>query len=65
MHDTAQPVWTEMGTVGTPLLGIWLFRETADLPRLLCILLVVAGMAGLKLLPPRGGGCLDTQLGLG
>ena len=54
-----------MGTVVTPLLGIWLFRETADLPRLLCILLVVAGMAGLKLLPPRGGGCLDTQLGLG
>ena len=35
-----------MGTVGTPLLGIWLFRETADLTRLLCILLIVAGRLG-------------------
>jgi quaternary ammonium compound-resistance protein SugE len=50
---TAYAVWTGVGTVGTALLGIWLFQEPADLPRLLCILLIVAGIAGLKLLSPH------------
>ena len=50
---TAYAVWTGVGTVGTALLGIWLFGESADLPRLLCILLIVAGIAGLKLLSPH------------
>jgi quaternary ammonium compound-resistance protein SugE len=50
---TAYAVWTGVGTVGTALLGIWLFREPADLLRLLCIGLIVLGIVGLKLASPH------------
>jgi quaternary ammonium compound-resistance protein SugE len=46
---TAYAVWTGIGTVGTALLGIALFGEPAAALRLLCIGLIVAGIAGLKL----------------
>ena len=49
---TAYAVWTGIGTVGTALLGIWLFGESADWLRLGCIGLIVAGIIGLKLAPP-------------
>jgi quaternary ammonium compound-resistance protein SugE len=47
---TAYAVWTGIGTVGTALLGIALFGEPATAMRLACIALIVAGIAGLKLL---------------
>jgi len=47
---TAYAVWTGIGTVGTVILGIVLFGEPADVLRLVCIGLIVAGIAGLKLL---------------
>ena len=50
---TAYAVWTGVGAVGTALLGIILFGEPRDLPRLLCISLIVAGILGLKLVSPR------------
>jgi quaternary ammonium compound-resistance protein SugE len=46
---TAYAVWTGVGTVGTALLGIWLLGEPATAMRLACIGLIVAGIAGLKL----------------
>lgn len=46
---TAYAVWTGVGTLGTALLGIWLFQEPADAPRLLCIGLILLGIVGLKL----------------
>ncbi|TNC52887.1 quaternary ammonium compound efflux SMR transporter SugE [Rubellimicrobium rubrum] len=49
---TAYAVWTGVGTVGTALLGIWLFEEAASVARLLCIGLIVAGIVGLKLVSP-------------
>ncbi len=49
---TAYAVWTGVGTVGTALLGIWLFGEAASVARLLCIGLIVAGIVGLKLVSP-------------
>jgi quaternary ammonium compound-resistance protein SugE len=45
---TAYAVWTGIGTVGAAILGIVLFREPVDVVRVLCILLIVAGIAGLK-----------------
>ena len=45
---TAYAVWTGVGTVGTALLGIALFQESADPIRLICIGLIVAGIVGLK-----------------
>ena len=48
---TAYAVWTGIGTVGTALLGIALFREPTSVLRLVCIGLIVAGIVGLKLAP--------------
>lgn len=50
---TAYAVWTGIGTVGTAVLGIVLFREPATAARLACIALIVAGIVGLKVLSPR------------
>jgi quaternary ammonium compound-resistance protein SugE len=50
---TAYAVWTGIGTVGTAILGIVLFREPATAARLACIALIVAGIVGLKVLAPR------------
>lgn len=47
---SAYAVWTGVGTVGAALLGIVLFREPADLLRLLCIGLIAAGIVGLRLI---------------
>ncbi len=49
---TAYAVWTGVGTVGTALLGIALFQESADAVRLACIGLIVAGIVGLKWFSP-------------
>ena len=46
---TAYAVWTGIGAVGTALLGIILFGESASPARLACIGLILAGIAGLKL----------------
>jgi len=45
---TAYAVWTGVGTLGTALLGIYLFGEPATVLRLLCIGLIVCGIVGLK-----------------
>ncbi len=51
---TAYAIWTGIGAVGTAILGIALFHEPASLPRIICILLIVAGILGLKLAAPAG-----------
>ncbi len=49
---TAYAVWTGIGAVGTAILGIYLFEESREVARLLCIGLIVAGIVGLKVLTP-------------
>ena len=49
---TAYAVWTGIGTVGTAVLGMILFREPATAMRLVCIALIVTGILGLKLATP-------------
>jgi len=46
---TAYAVWTGIGAVGTFLIGIALFGDSAALVRFLCVGLIVAGILGLKL----------------
>ncbi len=46
---TAYAVWVGVGAAGTVILGIILFSEPADWSRLACIGLILAGVAGLKL----------------
>ena len=45
---TAYAVWTGIGAVGVAILGIALFGESTAWPRLACLLLIVAGIVGLK-----------------
>jgi quaternary ammonium compound-resistance protein SugE len=45
---TAYAVWTGIGTVGTAVLGMALFKEPATAMRITCIALIVAGIVGLK-----------------
>jgi quaternary ammonium compound-resistance protein SugE len=47
---TAYAVWTGIGTVGTAMVGILWLGESASAGRLACITLIVAGIAGLKML---------------
>lgn len=46
---TAYAVWTGIGTVGAAILGMILFDEPRNFARILCIALIIAGIAGLKL----------------
>jgi quaternary ammonium compound-resistance protein SugE len=45
---TGYAVWTGIGTVGTVILGIYLFGDAATPLRLACIGLIILGIAGLK-----------------
>jgi len=45
---TAYAVWTGIGAVGVALLGMVLFGESREFMRILCILLIVSGVIGLR-----------------
>lgn len=45
---TGYAVWTGIGAAGTALLGMLLFGESKEPVRLLCLLLIVGGVVGLK-----------------
>ena len=47
---TAYAVWTGIGAVGVAIAGMLLFDESRELARILCIFLIIAGVAGLRLL---------------
>ena len=47
---TAYAVWTGIGAVGTAIVGMVLFREPATVGRIVCLAMVVGGIAGLKVL---------------
>ncbi|KAF5041414.1 MAG: multidrug efflux SMR transporter [Sedimentibacter saalensis] len=46
----AYAIWTGIGTVGTVVLGIILFKEPINVMRTICIALIVVGIVGLKLI---------------
>ncbi len=45
---TAYGIWTGIGAAGTAILGIVFLNEPRDFIRIFCILLIVAGVVGLK-----------------
>jgi len=47
---TAYAVWTGVGTIGTVLVGILFLGEPATVARIACVGLIVAGIAGLKII---------------
>ena len=46
---TAYVIWTGIGAVGTVLLGILFFHDSANIFRLLFLSLILIGIVGLKL----------------
>lgn len=55
---TAYAVWVGIGAIGTAAYGMLMLGEDRSTLRILCFLLILAGIVGLKLLsePPRLGG---------
>ncbi len=49
---TAYAVWTGIGAVGVAIIGMLLLGESRDMLRVACLLLIVAGIVGLKLVTP-------------
>src|SRR5262245_48348529 len=47
---TAYAVWTGIGAAGTAILGMVIFGEPRDWPRLVCIGLILCGVIGLKVI---------------
>jgi quaternary ammonium compound-resistance protein SugE len=47
---TAYAVWTGIGAAGTAILGIILFKEPADLARLILLTILISSIIGLKII---------------
>jgi quaternary ammonium compound-resistance protein SugE len=45
---TAYAIWTGVGAVGTAILGIFLFGDSASAGRLACLAMIAGGIIGLK-----------------
>jgi len=45
---TGYAVWTGIGVVGTAIIGSLFLGEPRDLPRFICIVLIVIGIVGLR-----------------
>ncbi|MCW5829825.1 MAG: quaternary ammonium compound efflux SMR transporter SugE [Deltaproteobacteria bacterium] len=46
---TAYAIWTGIGAAGTAVAGMILWQESREVARLLCLLLIITGIIGLKL----------------
>jgi quaternary ammonium compound-resistance protein SugE len=46
---TAYSIWVGVGAVGTVILGIALLGESSSVPRMISVVLIIAGIIGLKL----------------
>ncbi|STY28497.1 suppressor of GroEL [Legionella wadsworthii] len=47
---TAYAVWTGIGVIGTVLIGIFIFGESASFSKLCCFGLIISGILGIKLI---------------
>ncbi|MDY0189106.1 MAG: quaternary ammonium compound efflux SMR transporter SugE [Desulfuromonas sp.] len=52
---TAYAIWTGIGAVGVAIMGMILFGESRDILRIFCLLLIVSGIVGLKLVHSSQG----------
>jgi len=46
---TAYAVWTGIGAAGVAIMGMLLFDESADLARIISLLLIISGVVGLRI----------------
>lgn len=47
---TAYAIWTGIGTVGTVIFGSLLFKDSLNTMQVVCIVMIISGITGLKLL---------------
>lgn len=47
------PIWVGLGAVGVTVYGIFVYGESAEVIKLVCILLIVCGVVGLKVCAPE------------
>ena len=47
---TGYAVWVSVGVVGTALIGMFVLGEGFSVPKALCLIMIVAGVVGLKIL---------------
>ncbi len=45
---TGYAIWTGIGVIGTALIGMLLFGDSKELGRVVCMILVIVGILGLK-----------------
>lgn len=50
---TAYAVWTGIGATGVAALGMLFMGESREVIRIICLLLIVAGIVGLKMVAPQ------------
>lgn len=50
---TAYAIWTGIGAAGTAIYGIFFFGESKETIRIICIMLIVSGVIGLKFSSPN------------
>ena len=50
---TGYAIWTGIGAVGTVVVGMAFFGELWEVGRIVCILLIIVGIIGLKLVSPH------------
>ena len=43
-------IWTGIGTAGTVLFGIFYFHEPTNLAHIICVVLILCGIIGLRIL---------------
>ena len=51
---TGYAVWTGIGAAGTAIIGMAFLGESRELLRILCLMLIVAGVVGLKFASASG-----------
>ncbi|GLO65637.1 MULTISPECIES: multidrug efflux SMR transporter [Oceanobacillus] len=47
---TAYAIWTGIGTVGSTVVGMFVYGESKEWKRILCIAFIISGAIGLKLI---------------
>ena len=51
---TGYAVWTGIGAAGTAIVGMAFLGESREMLRILCILLIIGGVLGLRFVSPSG-----------
>lgn len=51
--STGYAVWTAIGAVGTVVVGMAFLSEPREVGRIVCILMIVIGVIGLKIVSPH------------